>query len=64
MVQSHCEQAMYSFKYMYVDVLVASMKLSGRGVNVDGVTDLVFWNLPDILSESISYGAGEETRIL
>ena len=42
---------MFAFKHGYVKVLVATLKLGGRGVNIDGVSDLVFWDLPDTLAE-------------
>ena len=49
MAQAHREQAMFSFKHHHVSVLVATMKLCGRGVNVDGIHNLVFWEIPDTL---------------
>ena len=51
--QAHREQAMYSFRLGHVKVLIATTKLGVRGVNIDGVTDLVLWDLPDKLSEYI-----------
>lgn len=35
---------MQSFKMGQVDVLVATMNLGGRGVTIDGVSDLVLWD--------------------
>ena len=51
MTQVHREQAMHSFKHGQVSILAATMKLCGRGVNVDGIRDLVFWELPHTLDE-------------
>ena len=51
MTQAHREQAMSSFKHGQVSILVATMKLFDRGVNVDGIRDLVFWELPDTLDQ-------------
>ena len=51
MTQAHREQAMFSFKHGHVPILVATMKLCGRGVNVDGIRYLVFWEMPDTLDQ-------------
>ncbi len=42
---------MQSFKMGQVDVLVATMNLGGRGVTIDGVSDLVLWDLPITTAE-------------
>ncbi len=52
--QDFREQAMYSFKTGQVEVLVATMNLGGRGINVNGVAHLVLWDLPTTLEESKS----------
>ena len=51
MSQPHREQAMHSSKHGHVSVLVATMELCGRGVNVDGIKYLMFWELPGTLEE-------------
>ena len=51
MTQAHREQSMHSFKHGHVSILAATMKLCGRGVNIDGIRDLVFWELPDTLDQ-------------
>ena len=49
--QYHREVAMFEFKHGKVTVLVATAKLCGRGVNIAGIDDLIFWDLPDTLEE-------------
>ena len=51
MAQAHREQAMFSFKHGHVSILVATIKLCGRGVNVNGICHLLFWELPHTLEE-------------
>lgn len=51
MMQLYREQAMFSFKHAHVTVLVATMKLCGRGINVHGVSSLIFSDLADTLAE-------------
>ena len=51
MAQAHREQSMFSFKHGHVPILVATMKLCGRGVNVNGIGHLLFWELPHTLEE-------------
>ena len=51
MSQAHREQAMFSFKHGHVSILVATMKLCGRGVNINGIRNFVFWEIPETLDQ-------------
>ena len=62
MTQAHREQAMFSFKHGNVSILIATMKLCGRGVNVDGIRYLVFWEMPDTLDQ-YKYCLGRAGRL-
>ena len=62
MPQEHREQAMFSFKHGHVSILVATMKLCGRGVNVNGIRDLVFMEMPETLDE-YKYCLGRVERV-
>ena len=45
------EQTIFSFKHGHIKVLVSTMKLLGRGVKIDGVSNMIFWDPPDTLEE-------------
>ena len=49
--QHEREQSMYSFRFGHAEVLIGTIGLCGRGINVAGLTNLVLWNLPAHLHE-------------
>ena len=51
MTQSEREMSMYAVKYGYAEVLIATIGLCGRGVNISDVTHLIMWKMPTRLSE-------------
>lgn len=55
LTQFHREQATSSFNHGVVNVLVATTKLGGQGVNYDEVSDFIFWDPPDTLQEYMYY---------
>ena len=49
--QERREEAMVKFKKGSVPILVSTMGISGRGLNLQKVDCLIFWDMPDTLEE-------------
>ena len=45
--QEEREEAMFRFKKGHVPLLVSTMGVSGRGINLQGANCLIFWDMPE-----------------
>lgn len=49
--QADREASMFGFKHGHVPVLISSFKLGGRGLNINGVASIIFFDAPESFDE-------------
>ena len=49
--QEELEEAMFRFKKGHIPILISTMGISGRGVNLQGAGCIIFWDMPELLDQ-------------